>query len=78
MMEHSARVPTEQLWRGLPQTEHSGLTPVGEIEQAAKIAEGLRQPRDGWRRGVFLTGVVILGLAAAFMVVAGLYGAAHP
>jgi hypothetical protein len=77
-MEHSARAAAAQLWRGLPQTAHSGLTPAGEIEQATKIAEGLRQPRTGWRRGVFLTGMVILGLAAAFMVVAGLYGAAHP
>jgi len=57
-----------QLWKGLPQTAHSALTPVGEIEQAGKIAEGFKQPRQGWRRIVFLTGVVIVALMAAFML----------
>jgi hypothetical protein len=33
--------------RGVPQTRHSALTPEGEIEQAAKIAMGLRRPRTG-------------------------------
>jgi hypothetical protein len=77
-MNRSDRVPAPDLWTGLPQTAHSALTPLGEIEQATKVAEGFKQSREGWRRAVFLAGVVILGLSAAFMVVAGIYGAAHP
>jgi len=76
-MSRSDRVPAAELWKGLPQTGHSALTPVGEIEQATKVAEGLKQPRRGWRRVVFLVGVVIVALSVAFLVVAGLYGAAH-
>jgi hypothetical protein len=76
-MNRSDHVPASQLWQGLPQTAHSALTPVGEIEQATKVAEGFRQARDGWRRAVFLVGVVIVALSAAFMVFAGIYGAAH-
>ena len=63
---------------GLPQTTHSALTPAGEVEQATKIAEGLRQPRDGWRRVVFRAGVAVLALAAAAAVVAGIYGSTAP
>jgi hypothetical protein len=76
-MNRSERAPTSEPWKGLPQTGHSGLTPVGEIEQATKVADGLKQRRDGWRRVVFLIGVVIVALSAAFLVVAGIYGAAH-
>ena len=65
------------MWKGLPQTAGSALTPVGEIEQATKVAEGLKQPREGWRRAVFLVGIVIVALSVAFLIVAGLYGAAH-
>ncbi|MGW4946982.1 hypothetical protein ACWEOZ_35965 [Actinoplanes sp. NPDC004185] len=76
-MNGSDRVPAAQLYRGLPQTVHSALTPLGEIEQATKIAEGWRQPRRGWRRAVFLVGAVMLAVSVALMVVAGVYGAAH-
>lgn len=76
-MNGSDRVPAPELWTGLPQTAHSALTPLGEIEQATKVAEGLKQPREGWRRAVFVVGVVILALSAAFMVFAGIYGSAH-
>lgn len=75
-MNRSDRVPEPRLWRGLPQTAHSVLTPLGEIEQATKVAEGFKQPREGWRRVVFLAGVVILALSAAFMAFAGIYGTA--
>ncbi|GAA3342165.1 hypothetical protein GCM10020358_36160 [Amorphoplanes nipponensis] len=77
-MSPGDRVPPSQPWTGLPQTAHSALTPVGEIEQAAKIAEGLRRPREGWRRVVFRIGVLILMLGATAALVAGILGAAHP
>ncbi|WP_433727313.1 hypothetical protein ACQP2Y_12055 [Actinoplanes sp. CA-051413] len=76
-MNRSDRVPAAQLYRGLPQTVHSALTPLGEIEQATKIAEGWRQPRQGWRRAVFVVGTVVLAVSAALMVIAGIYGAAQ-
>lgn len=66
-----------QHWTGLPQTTGSALTPVGEIEQAGKVAAGLRQPRDGWRRIVFRAGVTVVALGAAAAVLAGFWGAAH-
>ena len=75
-MRLSDRDSTPQLWKGLPQTAHSALTPSGEIEQATKIAEGFKQPREGWRRGVFLTGVALVGLMAVFMLVFALFGPA--
>jgi hypothetical protein len=55
--------PSEQGYdplRGVPQTRHSALTPEGEIEQAAKIAMGLRRPRTGWQRVTFRAGVLFL------------------
>jgi hypothetical protein len=55
--------PSEQGYdplQGVPQTRHSALTPAGEIEQAAKIAMGLRRPRTGWQRTVFRAGVLFL------------------
>ena len=63
-------------WQGLPQTAHSALTPSGEIEQAAKIAHGFRQHREGWRRVVFLAGVAVVALMAAFMLFFALFGPA--
>jgi hypothetical protein len=54
-----------QLMRGLPQTLHSPLTPSGEIEQAGKIADGLRASRVGWRRIVVPAGLALI--AAAMM-----------
>jgi hypothetical protein len=77
-MTRSDHVPAPQLWKGLPQTADSALTPMGEIEQAAKVAEGFKQHRDGWRRVVFVAGIAILALSAVFMAVAGMYNAAHP
>jgi hypothetical protein len=70
--QHSA----PQLSTGLPQTVHSALTPAGEIEQATKIAEGLRQHRRGWRRVVFVAGLAVLGLAAALTLYFAILGAA--
>jgi len=66
-----------QAWDGLPQTAHSSLTPLGEIEQATKIATGLQQPRHGWRRAVVIAGLVVLALAVVATIVAGLLGAAQ-
>jgi hypothetical protein len=57
--------PGHRSLQGVPQTVHSALTPEGEIEQATKIAIGLRGPRTGWRRVVFRSGVVFLLLFAA-------------
>jgi hypothetical protein len=51
-----------ELMDGLPQTLHSPLTPLGEIEQAGKIAAGLRHPREGWRRVVVPVGLVFLAI----------------
>jgi hypothetical protein len=60
---------TRDLLRGWPGTTHSPFTPAGEIEQAAKIAEGLRSPRQGWRRVVARIGFCVVILAAAVLVV---------
>jgi len=68
---------TAQAWDGLPQTAHSSLTPLGEIEQATKIAAGLKQPRHGWRKAVVIVGLVVLALAVVAAVVAGMLGAAQ-
>jgi hypothetical protein len=77
-MSRNGDGPAPQLWKGLPQTAHSALTPGGEIEQATKVAEGFKQTREGWRRVVFLVGLAVLACGTAFMVVAGMYAAAHP
>ncbi|GIE86479.1 hypothetical protein [Actinoplanes regularis] len=69
--------PESQVWAGLPQTEHSALTPLGEIEQATKIAEGIKQPRHGWRRAVVVIGLVLLALWAVAAVVGGMLSAAQ-
>jgi hypothetical protein len=68
--------PAENGWQGLPQTAHSALTPVGEIEQAGKIAAGFRNRRDGWRRWIVLIGAVVLGIAAVATAVAMLFSPA--
>ncbi|AEV85572.1 hypothetical protein ACWT_4550 [Actinoplanes sp. SE50] len=60
---------TSRMTAGLPQTLHSGLTPLGEIEQATKIAAGLKVPRHGWRKAVVTIGVGLLALAAAAILV---------
>jgi hypothetical protein len=75
-MNRSQQDSAPQLWQGLPQTPHSGLGPVGEIEQATKIAEEFRQHRQGWRRVVFVAGLVVLALMAAFMLVVAVLGPA--
>jgi hypothetical protein len=69
--------PASQAWTGLPQTTHSALTPVGEIEQAANIAAGFKQPRHGWRRAVVIIGLGIIALGAVAAIVAGLLNAGH-
>jgi hypothetical protein len=75
-MDDSDR-PAPNLRKGLPQTTHSALTPSGEIEQATKIAEGLRQRREGWRRIVFMAGIVVVALMAAFMLAFAFFSAAQ-
>ena len=66
-----------QTWAGLPQTAHSSLTPLGEIEQATKIASGFKQPRHGWRRAVVVIGLVVIAVGVVAVIVAGLLGAAQ-
>ncbi|GID97412.1 hypothetical protein Adi01nite_68240 [Amorphoplanes digitatis] len=63
-----------QAWEGLPQTAHSAFTPLGQIEQATKLAAGLKQPRTGWRRAVAVMGEVLIVLTAVAVVVAGVLG----
>jgi len=62
---------------GLPQTASSALTPLGEIEQATKIAAGFKQPRHGWRRAVFIIGLAVIAVAVVAAVVAGVLDAAQ-
>lgn len=57
------------LSRGLPSTVHCAYTPEGEIEQAGKIAEGLRVRRRGWQRVVVLAGVVMIVIALVVALV---------
>jgi hypothetical protein len=71
------RTPASQAWAGLPQTSHSALTPSGEIEQATKIAAGLKQPRHGWRRAVVVIGLAVIAVGAVAAIVAGLLDAAQ-
>jgi hypothetical protein len=52
--------PSEHPLHGLPQTPHSPLTPLGEIEQFGKIADGLRARREGWRKWVVRIGIVLI------------------
>jgi hypothetical protein len=59
------------------QTAHSALTPLGEIEQATKIAAGFKQPRHGWRRAVVLIGLVVMAFGVVAAIVAGLLDAAQ-
>lgn len=55
---------------GLPSTIHNPYTVEGEIEQAGKIAAGLRVRRRGWQRAVVLAGVamVVVALVVALAV----------
>jgi hypothetical protein len=52
-----------QLMRGLPQTLHSPPIPSGQIEQAGKIADGLRVRHVGWRRIVVPVGLALIACA---------------
>lgn len=67
---------TSQSVAGLPQTGHSALTPLGQIEQATKFAAGFKQPRRGWRKPVAVVGFVIIAAAALAVIVAGMLSAA--
>ncbi|MGY0237082.1 hypothetical protein [Longispora urticae] len=58
---------------GLPQTQHSALTPLGEIEQAGKIASGLSRAPAGWRRTVVRIGVILAILAMLVPAGIGVY-----
>jgi hypothetical protein len=67
------RQPDQQrpdLSSGLPSTVHSPYTVEGEIEQAGKIAAGLRVRRRGWQRVVVLAGaaMVVVALVVALVV----------
>ncbi|MEV6522370.1 hypothetical protein AB0M43_10545 [Longispora sp. NPDC051575] len=57
---------------GLPQTRNSALTPLGEIEQAGKIASGLSRT-SGWRRTVVRIGVILAILAMLVPAGIGVY-----
>lgn len=48
--------------RVAPSTGHNPSTVAGRIEQAGKIAAGLRARRRGWRVVPFRTGVVLVAL----------------
>ena len=63
---------------GLPQTPHSGLTPLGEIEQMGKIADGLRYRRTGWRKWVVRVGLVLIGLAGVATLIGWIVSAGRP
>jgi hypothetical protein len=62
--------PAARTFHGLPQTPHSALTPLGEIEQMSKIADGLRAPRDGWRKWVVRAGIVLIAGSILAVLVA--------
>lgn len=67
------RQPDQQrpdLSPGLPSTVHNPYTVEGEIEQAGKIAAGLRVRRRGWQRVVVLAGaaMVVVALVLALVV----------
>jgi hypothetical protein len=47
-------------------------TVEGQIEQAGKIASGLRARRRGWRRTVFSIGAALVILGVLAVVVASL------
>jgi hypothetical protein len=64
---------TADTLRGLPQTVHSAYTPLGEIEQAGKIADGLRAERQGWRKVVFRIGIGLIAAAVITVVVVVIY-----
>lgn len=53
----------------LPSTIHNPCTIEGQIEQAGKIAEGLRARRHGWQRVVVLAGPALVVLAATVALV---------
>jgi len=55
---------------GLPSTIHNPYTPEGQIEQAGKIAEGLRVRRRGWQRVVVLAGAAMIVVALVAFVFA--------
>ena len=58
---------------GLPMTMHHPATPEGRIEQAGKIAAGLRARRTGWRQLYVRVGgglLVLVALAAGVAFIA--------
>jgi hypothetical protein len=65
---HDHQHPRPDLMSGLPSTVHSPSTLEGQIEQAGKIAWGLRNSRRGWRRAVFLAGASVIVLAFLIVV----------
>jgi hypothetical protein len=66
----------EGMFEGLPQTVHSSLTPLGQIEQAGKVAVGFRRSREGWRRVVFRAGICLVALIILSVVSFWIYNAA--
>jgi hypothetical protein len=54
---------------------HSPLTPPGQIEQAGKIADGLRASRVGWRRIVVPVGLALIALTLLAALTAGILNA---
>ena len=70
--DRSHRHQRPDLSSGLPTTIHNPSTVEGQIEQAGKIAAGLRARRRGWRRIVFVAGtaVVVLGVLTVALLAA--------
>ncbi len=55
---------------GLPLTAHHPATAEGQIEQAGKIAAGLRAGRTGWRRSYVRLAGALLAVLVAVAVIA--------
>ncbi|HCT76499.1 MAG TPA: hypothetical protein DGG94_02930 [Micromonosporaceae bacterium] len=58
----------QDLLKGLPQVPDGGWGPAGQIDQAAKVASGLRRQRTGWQKAVFQIGLAFLGVLALAVV----------
>lgn len=52
----------------MPSYQHDPLTPMGQIEQLGRLAQGPSRPLKGWRRMVGGVGIALLALGGAVMV----------
>jgi hypothetical protein len=67
-MDNESRA--EHTLHGLPQSPHDPLTPLGEIEQMGKLADGLRAPRERWRKWVVRVGIVLIAGSIVAVLIA--------